>query len=150
MTTSTTARITGHQLEVLSRLERLSGAQGRWVEEKAVGSRQGLAHLVAKGYAVELISSGPRGGVLRSFRPARFGGPVSYVKADSVPAEFVKYFDGVEPVLAQAYFSGAGWDKVTGRPTIERLQALQGCGATHVALSVGSRIADFSITAVLS
>jgi hypothetical protein len=66
------AKLTEHQKEVFSRLHHRSGSlfgqDNKWVPLSTLGSKQGLLHLVRKGWAEVKEERGPRGGILLFFR----------------------------------------------------------------------------------
>lgn len=62
-------RLTPHQQEVLDRIGRLSGTDGCWVSERAIGSHGACWKLVTKGYLEAATEVGPRGGEHYYYRP---------------------------------------------------------------------------------
>lgn len=68
--------LTPHQLEVLVRVHRYSVRSGfvEPVDERWVGSKGALAHLMQKGYIeIVRVERGPRGGTTRFFQPTPLG-----------------------------------------------------------------------------
>lgn len=72
----TAPTLTPHQLEVLVRVHRYSARSGflQPVDERNVGSKGALAHLMQKGYIeIVKVEHGPRGGETRFFQPTALG-----------------------------------------------------------------------------
>jgi hypothetical protein len=55
------------------------------------------------------------------------------------------------PVIAQSYTPGRGWKNLgfRKRVSISWLRKMRKAGATHVAIRLGNRVADFSISEIL-
>lgn len=69
----TKGKLTPHQREVYDRLVRISRRPSRdeyvWVDWRYLGSKGGLAKLVAKGWVEVEVHYGPQGGSHPSYRP---------------------------------------------------------------------------------
>lgn len=76
----TAASLTPHQAEVLGRIMRAARVPGtdtftRPVDERHIGSKGALAHLMHKRYIeIHHVERGPRGGTTRFFVPTEQGG----------------------------------------------------------------------------
>jgi hypothetical protein len=68
--------LTSHQREVLVRIYKIGSRTGFYqpVDERDIGSRSALAHLMQKGFIeIVKVKRGPRGGTTRFFQPTERG-----------------------------------------------------------------------------
>lgn len=72
-TTTTRKRLTPHQREVFTRIERQTRSPRGYARSEVIGSRGACQHLEAKGYITVEEVSGPRGGTTYLYRAVEAG-----------------------------------------------------------------------------